>query len=93
MRDRDGRNLTPMDQGNNAEDIRITAQIRKEVVANHGLSMNAKNVKIITQNGKVTLRGPVNTQEEKDTIGDIATRIAQAGNVDNELEVKSTARN
>ncbi|HEV2694462.1 MAG TPA: PRC-barrel domain-containing protein [Verrucomicrobiae bacterium] len=93
VRDRDGRHLTPMDQGNNAEDIRITAQIRKEVVANKGLSVNAKNVKIITLNGQVTLRGPVNTVDEKNTIGDIATRIAQAGNVDNQLEVRATASN
>lgn len=50
--------------------------------------MNAKNVKIITIDGRVTLRGPVNTAEEKRLIGDIAIHIAQLENVDNQLEVK-----
>jgi osmotically-inducible protein OsmY len=52
------------------------------------MSVNAKNVKVITNKGKVTLRGPVNTAEEKRFIGDIANRIASIENVDNQLEVK-----
>jgi osmotically-inducible protein OsmY len=67
----------------------MTAQIRKEVVGTKGLSVNAQNVKIITNAGKVTLRGPVNTADEKRLIGDIATKYAQPGNVDNQLEVKT----
>ena len=54
------------------------------------MSVNAKNVKIITKDGQVTLRGPVNTAEEKRLIGEIADRIARSGNVDNQLEVKLT---
>ena len=54
------------------------------------MSTNAKNVKIITIDGQVTLRGPVNTAEEKRLIGEIANRIAQAGHVDNQLEVNIT---
>ena len=57
------------------------------------MSINARNVKIITQNGHVTLRGPVNTAEEKRVIGEIANRIARSENVDNQLEVKLTASN
>jgi sporulation protein YlmC with PRC-barrel domain len=87
VRDRDSRTLTPLDQGNSQADIDITAQIRKEIIAADGMSMNAKNVKIITMNGHVTLRGPVNTADEKHQIGDIADRIAQSSNVDNQLEV------
>ena len=49
--------------------------------------MNAKNVKIVTMNGHVTLRGPVNSVDEKTRIAEIANRIAQSGNVDNQLEV------
>lgn len=90
VRDRDDRTLTPTDQGNSKADINTTAQIRKEVVANKAMSVNGKNVKIITNNGQVTLRGPVNSAEEKRIIGEIADRIAQAGNVDNQLEVKAT---
>jgi sporulation protein YlmC with PRC-barrel domain len=92
VRDRDGRTLTPLDQGNSQSDIDTTAQIRKEIIAADGMSMNAKNVKIITMNGHVTLRGPVNTADEKRQIGDIANHVAQSGNVDNQLEVtQSTA--
>jgi len=88
VRDRDDRALTPLDQGNSKADTDTTAQIRKEIVAGKDMSVNARNVKVITIKGKVTLRGPVNTAEEKRLIGAIATRIASAGNVDNQLEVK-----
>jgi sporulation protein YlmC with PRC-barrel domain len=91
VRDRDGRTLTPLDQSNSQADLEITAQIRKEIIAAKDLSVNAQNVKIITVNGHVTLRGPVDTAEEKRLIGEIAERIAQSGNVDNQLEVKLTA--
>jgi hyperosmotically inducible protein len=87
IRDRDTNPVTPLDQGNNQADINITAQIRKEIIATQGMSMNAKNVKIITMNGHVTLRGPVNSEDEKGQIGDIANRIARVGNVDNQIEV------
>jgi osmotically-inducible protein OsmY len=52
------------------------------------MSTNAQNVKVVTQNGHVTLRGPVNTQDEKDTIGKMAADIAGQASVDNQLEVK-----
>jgi hyperosmotically inducible periplasmic protein len=89
-RDRNGSTLTPLDQGNSQADIDTTAHIRKEIIATEGMSMIAKNVKIITMNGHVTLRGPVNTADEKRQIGDIADRIAQSSNVDNQLEVQIT---
>ena len=91
IRDRDNRTLTPLDQGNSKADLATTAQIRKEIIAGKDLSVNARNVKIITLHGLVTLRGPVNTAEEKRRIGEIADRIAQsADKVDNQLEVQST---
>jgi len=93
-RDRKNRTLTPFDQGNSTADRDTTAQIRKEIVIGKGMSTNAKNVKIITVDGQVTLRGPVNTSEEKRLIGAIADRIARSENVDNQLEVKlTTSRN
>jgi sporulation protein YlmC with PRC-barrel domain len=88
VRDRDDQTLTPLDQGNSKADVDTTAQIRKEIIAGKDMSVNAKNVKVITNKGKVTLRGPVNTDEEKRFIGDIANRIASIENVDNQLEVK-----
>ena len=93
VRDRDDRTLTPLNQGTSDADINTTAQIRKKIIAAKDMSVDAKNVKIITIDGHVTLRGPVSTAEEKSVIGEIATRIAGAGNVDNQLEVKLTASN
>ncbi|MDQ8204729.1 BON domain-containing protein [Pelagicoccus sp. SDUM812003] len=87
LRDRNDRTLTPMDQGNSKADTATTASIRKEINATQNPSINGKNVKVITKDGKVTLRGPVNSAEEKRLIGEIANRIARAANVDNQLEV------
>jgi hypothetical protein len=92
VRDRKDRTLTPLDQGNSKADVDTTAQIRKEIIAGKDNSANARNVKIITKDGRVTLRGPVNTTEEKRLIGEIADRIARSENVDNQLEVKLTNR-
>ena len=88
VRDRNSLTLTPLDQGNSKADVSTTAQIRKGILAAKDMSRNAKNVKIITANGRVTLRGPVDTAEEKRLIGVIAIDIAQVENVDNQLEVK-----
>jgi len=93
IRDRDDRTLTPLNQGNSHADLDTTAQIRKEIIAAKDMSTDANNVKIITIDGHVTLRGPVNSAEEKRVIGEIAERIAHTGNVDNQLEVKFTASN
>lgn len=88
VRDRNDRTLTPLNQGNSQSDLDITARIRKEINAGKDMSVNAKNVKIITSQGQVTLRGPVNTAAEKRLIGEIAERVATAGKVDNQLELK-----
>ena len=88
-RDRDTNNLTPGDQGNTAADIELTQKIRKGLVMNTDYSMTAKNIKIITVDGKVTLRGPVNSDGEKSGIDTLAKNIAGDGHVDNQLEVKT----
>ncbi len=80
---------TPGDQAENSADITITADIRKAVVGADGMSMNAKNVKIITKDGVVTLRGPVASAAEKDSIGQLATKTSGVKRVDNQLEVKT----
>ncbi len=89
-RDRDNQTLTAENQGNSSTDVDLTRRIRKQIVQQDGLSTNAKNVKIITVNGKVTLRGPVNTQQEKDKISMLAQTIAGSDAIDNQLEVKTT---
>jgi hyperosmotically inducible protein len=74
-------------QGQGKTDVQMTADIRQKVMAAK-MSVNAQNVKIVTQSGKVTLRGPVNSQDEKDSIGRMANDVAGAANVDNELDIK-----
>jgi hypothetical protein len=91
VRDRNDATLTPFDQGTSKTDVATTAQIRKEIIAHNNMSLNARNVKIITMNGQVTLRGPVDSAEEKRIIGEIADRAARSENVDNQLEVKLAA--
>ena len=91
VRDRDPKTLTPLDQGNSKADIDRTARIRREIMDMKDLSVNAKNVKIITNEGHVTLRGPVDSADEKRIIGEIATRIATSEHTDNQLEVRSAA--
>lgn len=86
-RDRHG-GLTPMDQGNSASETQITAAIRKSIVANKSLSFTAKNVKIITNGTKVTLRGPVKNDQEKSTIEAAAKQAAGVTTVDDQLEIK-----
>ena len=85
-RDRDGIDKTPIDQNENKTDINITAEIRKQVVDTK-MSVDAQNVKIITQDGRVTLRGPVATEQEKQRIDEMAKSVAGADQVDNQLEV------
>jgi osmotically-inducible protein OsmY len=80
--------VTPIDQKNDQADINLTASIRKTLVADRDLSMNAKNVKIITRDGSVTLRGLVDNEDEKARILEQATRIAGVRNVDDQLDVR-----
>lgn len=86
-RDREEPAKTPGDQAENKGDIDITAAIRKGVVGDDSLSMNAKNVKIITADGVVTLRGPVKSEAEKTTIATLAQNTAGVQRVDNQLEI------
>ena len=84
------RDKTPMDQSNASADIKITADIRRAIMDDKNMSTNAQNCKIITDKaGIVTLRGPVNSQAEKDAIAAKAQAIAGVTKVVNELEVKT----
>jgi len=86
VRDKGNTTLTPEDQKETKKDIRITAHIRKTVVRDQSLSVNAQNVKIITSNGKVTLRGPVATEAESMKLQQIAKETPGVVQVDNQLE-------
>jgi hyperosmotically inducible periplasmic protein len=76
-------------QSNSKDDLSLTQKIRQAVMKEGSLSMNAKNVKIIARDGNITLKGPVDSQQEKDTIGSKAGEIAGKDKVDNRLEVKA----
>jgi hyperosmotically inducible periplasmic protein len=89
VRDRDAVSRTPLDQSEKKSDIETTRQIRKSLVRDKSLSINAKNVKIITRDGEVTLRGPVKSEKERTKIVANAKRIAGAGKVDDQLEVEA----
>jgi hyperosmotically inducible protein len=84
-RDREGATITPFDQSNNEGDTRITQEIRKSIT-DDDLSLNADNVKIVTNGGIVTLRGPVDSDEEKAVIEQKAKAVDGVAQVNSHLE-------
>ena len=87
-RDKDHQTLTPGDQSERPEDVKLTQSIRQAIMKDKVLSITAKNIKIITASGRVTLRGPVNNVVEKTKIHDLARGAAGQVPVDNQLEIK-----
>ena len=79
---------TATSQSESKADIEISAAIRKSVVDDKALSVNAQNVKIITADGIVTLRGPVKNEDEKKAIEAKAKKVAGVTKVNNLLEVE-----
>jgi osmotically-inducible protein OsmY len=75
-------------QKDNRSDREITQQIRRSLVKDKSLSTYGHNVKIITQNGQVTLKGPVRSDEEKRTIEAKAAEVAGENKVTSELNIK-----
>jgi hyperosmotically inducible periplasmic protein len=71
----------------NEADRTITQKIRQALMEDNSISINGKNVKIITMNGIVTLRGIVNSEREKSEIGRKARTVSGVRNVDNQLEI------
>jgi hyperosmotically inducible protein len=88
QRDRDPNAPTADQQSDNPSDRDITQQVRRAINADKTLSAYAHNVKVITQNGQVTLKWPVRSDEEKRAIEAKATAIAGDGKVTSELTVK-----
>ena len=82
-------NLTADQQSNDAKDTAITQQIRKALMADKHLSTYSHNVKIITQNGHVTLKGPTHTEAAKQKIAQLAAQITgSADSITNDLSVQ-----
>ncbi len=89
QRDRSASEPTADQQKINAADQQLSASIRKQIMQDKSLSTYAHNIKIISQNGEVTLKGPVKSEDEKRTI--LAKARATAGSdqkVHDEISVK-----
>ena len=74
----------------NSSDAAITQKIRKAIHDDTTLSTNGHNIKVITQNGKVTLRGPVKSEDEKSNLEAKAVSVAGQQNVDDQLTVANS---
>jgi hyperosmotically inducible protein len=85
--DRDKQSTTPMDQSNDETSIKITASIRRAVMEDKSLSTDAHNVKIVTNENAVTIRGPVASAAEKARIESLAQKSAAGRPIRNELSV------
>jgi osmotically-inducible protein OsmY len=88
QRDRDSSRQTADQQKENPSDRDITQQIRKAVMNDKSLSSYSHNVKIISENGTVTLKGPVRSEEEKQALAGKAAEVVGADKVTNQLEVQ-----
>jgi hyperosmotically inducible periplasmic protein len=86
-RDRSGDTKTSGDQSNSSADLKITQAIRQALMKEPSLSTTAKNIKVITADGHVTLRGPVKTTQEKAKIDQLARSAAGGAQIDDQLEV------
>lgn len=86
--DRDTQRPTADQAKNNRSDRDLAKHIRQDVVHDKSLSTYGHNVKIVADRGKVTLRGPVHSEDEKRAIEEHARKYAGDGNVSNELTVK-----
>jgi osmotically-inducible protein OsmY len=89
-RDRSGETKTSSDQSNSSADLKITQAIRQALMKDSELSTTAKNIKIITDDGQVTLRGPVKTAQEKAKISQLARSAAGGAKIDDQLDVKGS---
>lgn len=85
--DADAAAKTPLDQSESPEDIKVTADIRKAILGLDGMSTNADNVKVMTANGVVTVRGVVESQSEIDAITRIVTTTPGVTSSDVQLTV------
>jgi osmotically-inducible protein OsmY len=83
-----GQQTTADQQKGNASDLEITRKIRQSIIADKSLSTYGHNVKILAENGMVTLKGPVHSEEEKQTIASMAGDVVGHDKVSNQLTVK-----
>ncbi|MES2662087.1 MAG: BON domain-containing protein [Pseudomonadota bacterium] len=88
-RDANDKTMLPTDQSNQENDLNVTTQIRQSIVEDDSLSTNAHNIKIITTNGTVTLRGPVDSETERERILATAKKFSKNYEIVDQLEINS----
>jgi len=86
-RDRDKAEVTADQQKENAADRDLTQKIRRALTQDKTLSSYAHNVKVVTQGGQVTLKGPVRSEDEKQSVEQKATELAGAGHVTSQMSI------
>ena len=79
--------VTADQQKENTGDRDVTRKIRQSLLRDKTLSSYAHNVKVIAQDGQVTLKGPVRSDDERRIVEAKATEVAGAGHVTNEMSV------
>lgn len=87
-RDKDGAKPTSQTQSNSSKDVGLLGEVRRAVVDDDSLSVTAKNVKIMVENGVVMLRGPVESEAEKEKIDSLVQGVKGVTKVDNQLDIK-----
>jgi len=87
QRDQSESEATADQQKNNRSDLEITKEIRHALTQDKSLSTYAHNVKVISQNGKVTLKGPVRSDKEKTAVIAKAAQVAGEANINDEMTV------
>jgi len=87
QQDRQPSEPTADQQQNNRSDLEITREIRRSLTQDKSLSTYAHNVKVIAQNGKVTLKGPVRSDDEKAAVLAKAAEVAGQANINDEMTV------
>lgn len=87
QRDQSASEPTADQQKENPSDRQLTKEIRKSLINDKSLSTYAHNVKVIAENGKVTLKGPVRSQDEKATVLSKAGQVAGQANINDEITV------
>ena len=87
--DRNDTQRTAQGQSGARSDRELTAAVRKVILRDKSLSTYAHNVKVVTRDGEVTLRGPVRTSEEKARVSELAQQVSGVSRVNDELLVKN----
>jgi hypothetical protein len=92
-RDKSGATQTPQKQTTGVDDRELVAAVRRAVVDDKSLSTSAHNVKIVANNGVVTLRGPVRSNDERVKVEKLAQQVTGVSSVENQLDIKTANSN